>query len=808
MRGVNRALIVCCLLTAGLFRPSGALPAERTTDPDLKTPVQITGRVINESDGLPAAGADVFVLLPAPEGGRTYYWPLPLKQIKADANGKFAYETSHSGRHVVWANHGKLTSRQKTIGGEKVLVNADGTSSDAVLLRLRPAVSVRAMVSDEANGRPVQNATVHLGWSDLADFQTDANGLANVEPLTSERWFFEVWAQGYAKQVRWLNLEAGHDGELPIALAPGATVEGVVRDPDGKPLAGVEVGASVAGKRDLNWHYQLSDDQGRYRIGNLPLNETITLSVAKDKFVRDRLEIPVSEPTTGFDFTMTRRPHGGAVKGIVIDRDGRPVRGAVLTNRGNHSADERRAVSDAAGRFLLDDLFHGFSGCQLAISAKGLAPTVLDVTPGKADAPAELKVALQPGHRISGKVTGENGTPLSDVYVSWNQNGILLVGATQTNEEGGFELDSLPDGCLLSFSKQGYSALRDASLPLDGEGVVKVTLSPQGVIRGNVVDARTGAAVRSFRVSLNFSPHQLAGDVRGTILTDLVDPGQQYQSDEGLFEVNGLLLRMPLQVSVDAEGYERCVNERVECRAPDESRTIEFRMVAEDPAKFVSYRGKLLDAHGEPIAGAQLRLIVATTRDSRDRDRFPFNWTMIENGQLARQSGVRRFLQAATGEDGTFHFERVPGDFDTELVWWGKDIAPGRRPGLETLGQPERDAIEIVLEPSAHIIGKIDRAAFPDATRVSLRPVSRGVMDSKTATLKQGQETFEFSGLPAGAYTINLMGPAKSVGSRGGVRFEPLGTVKVDLEPGDVKRVEFVQKAAAGASNDTARGRN
>lgn len=135
----HRAFFICCVLVGGTLRSSDAFPEAQTTPPDLKTPVRITGRVINEGDGQPVPGAEVFVLLPAPEGGRTYYWPLPLEQIKADAKGEFAYETSRSGRHLVWANQGKLTSRKKTLAGEKVIINADGTPPKAIELRVCPA---------------------------------------------------------------------------------------------------------------------------------------------------------------------------------------------------------------------------------------------------------------------------------------------------------------------------------------------------------------------------------------------------------------------------------------------------------------------------------------------------------------------------------------------------------------------------------------------------------------------------------------------------------------------------------------------
>ncbi|MGH7139307.1 MAG: hypothetical protein ACREHD_26475, partial [Pirellulales bacterium] len=217
----------------------------------------------------------------------------------------------------------------------------------------------------------------------------------------------------------------------------------------------------------------------------------------------------------------------------------------------------------------------------------------------------------------------------------------------------------------------------------------------------------------------------------------------------------------------------------------------------EDPAKLVTYRGRLVDTHGSPIAGAQLRLIVATDRNADNRNDFPFNWAMIQTGQVATQNGVRRFLQAATGKDGLFHFERIPREVDTELVWWGKGVTPGRRPGLEKLGEREREAIEITLDPPARIAGRVDRTAFPGASQVVLHPTERGIIDYANVMLTPDQETFELPGLPAGTYRVALLGPPSPAPREPGPISPPIDAVQVRLEPGEEKKTVFDGKAAA-----------
>ncbi|MGH7134883.1 MAG: carboxypeptidase regulatory-like domain-containing protein, partial [Pirellulales bacterium] len=726
----------------------------------------------------------------------TYNWPLPLKQTKADERGEFAYETSRSGRHVVWANHGTLTSRHKLIRGKPVLVSADGMPPEAAELRLSPGRTARVTVVSKADGQPVAGAIVRYVWSEMGDFHTDRNGQAKVEPLPWEKLQFEVVADGYAKQMHWLDLQSANGAMLAVSLEPGGAVEGTVHDADGKPLPGTEVGASVVGKLGLFWTPTTADSAGRYRIANLPLNESIQLSVAKDGYLRDQHKVFVSEPTIHFDFTMAPRPHGGSVKGIVIDREGRPVRHARLFNQGSDHRDERITASDDGGNFLLDDLFRNFAGCQIAISAKGFAPAMVDVKPGPANAPAELKVVLEPGHKIAGKVVDEDGKPLAGVWVGWNQNRRGLHDSTYTDDAGHFELDSLPDDCVFAFNKQDYSPLNGQQLPLDGEGLVNVILSPQGVIRGKVVDARTGETLHGFRVRLNLPRRRSPNDPRGGIPSELVEPGQAFQASDGSFEIKGLSLRLPVQVMVDADGYEPCINERIECRAPSEATPVEFRMIREDPANLVAYRGRLLDAQDKPIAGAQLRLIAAVAADVNDRTPSLITWSMIQNGRVSLQSRVRRFVQAATGKDGTFHFKGIRRDLETELAWWGEGITPGRRKELQKLNDVERTEMQITLDPPARIVGRIDRQLFPEATRVMVH--SGGVIDFIDVQLTTRQEKFEVPNLPAGKYLVRLMGPretapttAAGFGFRIGTPLQPIETIEAELKAGQEAEAEF-----------------
>jgi hypothetical protein len=364
-------------------------------------------------------------------------------------------------------------------------------------------------------------------------------------------------------------------------------------------------------------------------------------------------------------------------------------------------------------------------------------------------------------------------------------------GEMTTDERGRFAFDQLPPDCPFTFIKEGYSEIEGRRLPLDTDAEVAVVMAPAGVILGQARDARTGRAVRAFTVRITFSPRRQPGDPSAGLASSLSDPGQDYQSDEGRFRLGDLVVGMPLQVTVAAEGYERRVAERVVAARPDAAQAEDFRLDPLDPAALRDYRGRLLAAEGEPVAGAQLRLIAARGRDPEARGAFPLNWPMIRTGQIALRPNVVRFLQAVTDAEGRFAFAGIPRDAEVELAWWGPGIAPGRADHLERLAEGKNEAIELSLPAPARIIGTVDRTRFADVGRVWVNRAD-GTMDNLDTDLKPGQTDFAIGDLAPGAYTVSLMGPYERLpGDSGGYTSRSLASVAVTVGPGETGRVSF-----------------
>ncbi len=776
--------------------PSAAAQAgrgadEKAADPTTKSSRRITGRVVRDAGGNPAEGADVILLLPPPNGQDYYIGKYPLLRTVADAKGMFSFDNLAPGRCRIWANLGRLTSRIGTGRGEVVILPVSGEAPKPVELRLVDGVVVTVRAKDKATGRPIPNATVHLDWSDFReDSITDRDGQVRVQPLTATQWTFEVRADGFAKTSRLINLENGSDAEEEFPLIPGGGLEGVVRNPAGKPLAGVKVSAFAEGIRE-QFDYVETDIDGRYRLSHLPLGFEIRLDISGNEFNRKEVTTHLTGTKQTLDLTIQPRPNGGSIAGIVLDHRGRPIVGAEVVNTGRSSDLVRETKTGPDGRFRLDDLYEDNVGKEILVRARGSAAKRVNVEPVPPDRPAEVTISLEPGHRIKGRVADEKGRPLAGVHVYFahGNHGFSDGGKATTDDQGHFAFDSLPVDSPFAFSKEGYSDIEDRQLPFDTDDVVPIVMVPAGLIDGRVLDGRTGKPIRAFNVRITFSPRRQPGEPSNVLLTRLIDPGQMFRSNDGRFKLGNLVVGMPLQVMVSADGYERRVAERVVVARPDDGRVEEFRLEPVDAAGLRTYRGRLIDSRGNPVPAAQLRLFAARDRDPDQRHAFPFKWTMIRTGQLAQDSKVTLFLEVATDAQGHFEFARVPRGDEVELAWWGKGITPGRSDHLERLD--EKASIEVTVPTPARIIVTIDRKAFADAGRIQVSG-TEDLIEEFDRTLKPGRTDFVLDNLAPDAYRVNLMSAyERDPGKPDALTARTLSSLDVTVGPGETKRVEF-----------------
>ncbi|WZP00803.1 M56 family metallopeptidase [Isosphaeraceae bacterium EP7] len=803
----TRLAIVATLLILGLAtaRPPGAAsaadetraadepaaakaqPASPAIPAHLPAVGRIRGRVVKEAGGDPVPGAEVLLIRQyrdeeryRPGGGSA------LRQV-ADARGNFAFDGLTLGRYCVWATLGQLTSR--TLAGQDGVVEltAIGQSGGPLEILVRPAASLKVRVKDKATGQPIQGANVIVGWADRPEAPiTDRDGTYLVQRLMPGSNEVSISADGHANERRKVTLIADEVTNLDVLLGPASTLEGQIRDAEGNPLPGAKITA-ITPDDSYEFSRAVSDTDGRYRLEKLPIGVAFVVRHGKRAYATNVTPITLASLRQTLDVSLTPPPDGGAIAGTVVSKDGLPIEGALVRNRGD--AGVRNAKTGADGRFLMKNLYQDRNfGKEIVVSAKGFAPRRLSVQAGPPDKPAEVSVTLDPGHRIRGRVVDDALQPIAKVRVAFEHDllGTFDGVSTMTDESGRFSLDSLSAGGVFSFYGMELSFLEKHSLPLDTDEVVTVRLKPAGEISGRVVDSKTDQPIRAFNVLLSFSPDWKSGDPSVRLHTHNVGLGEPCRSDQGQFKISHLFLGMPLQVTVSADGYQRRIVPRVVATDPRVKSTTTFRLDPIDPANLRSYGGRILDSAGLPVSGVQLRLIASGKRDARRPARPPIKWEHLVDDLLNFNPEIELFLKGVTDDAGRFRFDGVPEQAEVELAWWRTGLGRGRSTHLERINDEGKQAIEVTMPATGRLVGRVDRGVFPEAARVEM---VRDDLGGAVLELQPGQTDFEFGDLAPGEYGVALLPLYERE------RDVPkLSLEKVTVKPGEAARVEFNAK--------------
>lgn len=506
------------------------------------------------------------------------------------------------------------------------------------------------------------------------------------------------------------------------------------------------------------------------------------------------------------DFTIQPRPTGVTVTGKIANESGQPVAGALIQNRGlNYDSTEdepmanelRETTTGADGTFRLENLYRwGASNPTLEVSAPKFVPQRVEVALNAPDQLMKFEIKLSPGHRLAGRVMSENGKGLPRVTITAAPatDGVFRT-IGQTDAAGQFEADTLPANARLRFTKEGFESLEKSNTPLDRSDEQFFVMFPSGSIVGRVLDSKTGQPIRAFRVMVSAD----RTDPRGIRLRRSfdIDGGRTIRSKEGRFTLENLTAGGSYLVTVDSDGYARRASVPLQAVRRIARQPVDINLDPIDPTSVANYRVRLLDAEKKPVKGAQLRLILARDRQTRPgHTSFPYPWWTIQLGQLPLLEGdnVVRFDKGITDAEGRYVFKSVPLKLETELVWWGEDVIPGRIDHFDQrLSQNRNEAIEVVLPKAAKITGRIDRTEFPEAVSIKIHREDGADAQRKLSQLQTNQTTFEIGGLGAGKYVVAIQanqGAARE--ADGPVR--PIASKNISVKEGETVELNFDER--------------
>lgn len=619
---------------------------------------------------------------------------------------------------------------------------------------------------------------------DLPGEKVDANGGFLFEPNAPGRWLIEAWAEGYVKQWRDVVLGSGpFEAELELRLVRGGAIEGTVTDAEGNPLAGAFVFATP--------HYDVrvqstgvaafTDGEGRYRIAYVPRDRTVFINATASQagFSTKQEKREKLDAENRIDFSLEQRLPGPTVRGLVVDQNGKPIVGAVIEEDAGGFVEPRRVVTGDDGGFVMEDLEAGRP--RLVVQAPGFRLENIKRGAPDDDGSFQATVTLVRGYRAASQVVDDRGHPLAGVeIVFWDVAGDSprqRLGATISGGDGRFEFDSLPVQCVGTFMKRGYTTINH-ELTLDNAQPLRVVMSQDRVFKGKVIDATTGEPISSFQVRVQSPSSSVLAHVSSHQFFDrrLIDPGLPVFSRDGAFELSGLPADVSCQMIVDAPGYVRQFSRPVVATRRRDSDHTEIALQADDPARRVHYGGRLVDDAGAPVAGAELRLIVAVPRPTGEsmgaiaaaRRRGPRgalhrnmsgpgNYVLdprrVVGGHAANDVQVVRFERALSDEQGRFRFDGVPRTRQIVLAWWKPQIAPGWKKELQELSEQEAGDMQVNVAPPAGVTLRVDRHAIsgPLAITVDAKLVTGPTVE---IDLPAERDEIEVSDLAEGQYKL------------------------------------------------------
>lgn len=187
----------------------------------------------------------------------------------------------------------------------------------------------RGQVYDMVDSKPVADAEVKLGNNDrTVSAKTDADGKFELKNVPPGNYQLTILSPDHAgRTVGYAQFAKDTLKAYTVMLAPPARVAGVVKDQDGKPVAGVKVRADATVAVD-GFGYILAggkaeattDAAGKFELTGLPAGTLRFFPHAKGYFPLDSLR-QHKAPADDIELRVTAT---GTIKGRILDAAGQP----------------------------------------------------------------------------------------------------------------------------------------------------------------------------------------------------------------------------------------------------------------------------------------------------------------------------------------------------------------------------------------------------------------------------------------------------------------------------------------------------
>jgi RNA polymerase sigma factor (sigma-70 family) len=456
--------------------------------------VSLEGKVVEVGTGRPLPESEVWLRGTAEWSART------------DEAGRFRIDGLVPDEYEITA-----TASDFVLGRQQVLVSEQGRSG--VVLALHKGAAVHGRVT-LASGAPVAEAVVEssawaLGDPRLVHIRTRADGTFTLKPIEPGRVKLAAYhpEHGLTRMVD-VMVTTGESAPVQLSFTADASVSGTVRFDDGSTAAGALVTLSSE-QANAAWTTTANAD-GSYRVESLPAG-AYSVSIrspsawSEDSVVHDPAKVQL-ELSSGERKVLDLRVPGGheRIQGRVVDASGSPVAGAsVWAERLVEGAPTGSALGGVEVYTLDDGSFslEGLPRGEYLIGARHVEHARGTLSPIRAGA-SGVVVALRSPGRVVGRVL-DQGRPVTTFKLSWRGGSRVFV-----DPQGRFELTGLDPAEHQRVSAETpegkWGASKKFALGAGERIEVQIDVKSQGVVRGRLVDPRTGQGAVGLQVFFGF----------------------------------------------------------------------------------------------------------------------------------------------------------------------------------------------------------------------------------------------------------------------------------------------------------------